>query len=150
MKPPRRYRRFLRPAVALGSGVAVLAAVTCCGQAGHDPVASPTGSLPADPGSGSSAAVIPFPRPLTDEIKKIEAEAKADKSKEQRHAKKALILKTALADLMPQPFTSEAAVSGVPHPEDYRFDTSKKPADPGYFPEYFHHPFNNNPVTVCG
>ena len=148
MKPPRSRRRFLRPALALGSGIAVLAAVTCCGQAGHDPVASPTGSAPADPSSGTSAAIIPFPRPLTEEIKKIEEESKADKSTEQRHAKKALILKTALGDVLPQPFTSEAAVSGVPHPADYRFDTSKKLADPGYFPEYFHHPFNNNPVTV--
>jgi hypothetical protein len=59
-----------------------------------------------------------------------------------------MILNTALADLLPQPFTSETTVSLLSHPEDYRFDTSKRPSEPGYFPNYFHHPFTNNPVTV--
>jgi hypothetical protein len=124
----------------------VLATVTCCAQAGHHQVANPTTSSPAYPGPPS--ATISFPKPLTDEIKKIEDAAKADKSKQQKPAKKAMILNTALADLLPQPFTSETTVSLLSHPEDYRFDTSKRPSEPGYFPNYFHHPFTNNPVTV--
>jgi hypothetical protein len=135
MESPRSHRRFLIPALVLGSGVAVFAAVTCFG---------PNGVSLADPGTPS--ATIPFPTPLTAEIKKIEDAAKTDKSKEQKPAKKALILNTALADLLPQPFKSETAMSGLSDPKNYEFDTQHNP--PNSFPKYFSDKFVNNPVTV--
>jgi len=142
MESPRSRRHFLISALALGSGVAVFAAVTCFGSVGF------SFADPAAESEATAAAVIPFPRPLLGEIKKIEAEAAKDHSTEQLPAKKALILNTAYANLPPQPFKSETAVVGLAHPENYRFDTSKKPSDPKYFPKYFPDTFKNNTITV--
>lgn len=80
--------------------------------------------------------------PLRKAIDKIEDAAKADTSTQQKPAKKALILNTALANLLPQPFTTETKVWPLPHPQNYRFDTSTKP------PHYFSTPFKNNTVDV--
>ncbi|MEB4211366.1 hypothetical protein [Mycobacterium sp. 94-17] len=117
--------------------MAVLAAATLFG---------PPGCSLADPGAGQSTAAftIPFPGPLKAKITELENEAKNDKSKEQKPAKKAWILNAALADLLPQPFTSETALSGLKYPGDYRFDTSKKESDPAYFPKYFSDDFKGN------
>jgi hypothetical protein len=142
MGSPTIRRRLLVPVLALGSAAAVFTAVTCFGP--------PSCSL-ADPGSGQSTAPfkIPFPAALQGKISELETEAKNDKSKEQKPAKKAWILNAALADLLPQPFASEAALSGLKYLEDFRFDTSKKVTDPGYFPKYFADPFKNHlDVTV--
>ncbi|OBA59933.1 hypothetical protein A5647_15765 [Mycobacterium sp. 1100029.7] len=119
----------------------MFAGVTCFGP--------PSCSL-ADPGSGQSTAPfkILFPAALQAKINDLEAEAKNDKSKEQKPAKKAWILNAALADLLPQPFASEAALSGLKFLGDYRFDTTKKETDPGYFPKYFADKFNTGPVTI--
>ncbi len=141
MKSPRPRRRFLVPALARGSGVAVLAAVTCFG---------PPGCSLADPDTGQNtpAFTILFPSPLKAKIAEIEKDAKNDKSKEQRPAKKAWLLNAALADLLPQPFTNETALYGLKYPADYQFDTSKQLSDPAYFPKYFSNPFKNNTANV--
>ncbi|SPM41272.1 hypothetical protein MNAB215_3477, partial [Mycobacterium numidiamassiliense] len=120
----------------------VLAAVTCF---------APIGFSLADPAAESAATAavtIPFPTPLTDEIKKLDEEAAKDPSPHKLHAKKASILKAAFDNLPPAPWKSETAVVGLAHPENYQFDTSKKPSDPKYFPKYFPDNFKNNNVTV--
>ena len=120
----------------------MLAAVTCF---------APIGFSLADPAAESAATAavtIPFPTPLTDEIKKLDEEAAKDPSPHKLHAKKASILKAAFDNLPPAPWKSETAVVGLAHPENYQFDTSKKPSDPKYFPKYFPDNFKNNNVTV--
>src|SRR4051794_9102860 len=65
MESPRLHRRFLLPALAFGSVVAVVAAMTCFGP--------PACSL-ADPGADQSTAAfaIPFPVALQGEIARLE------------------------------------------------------------------------------
>ena len=129
MESPRLHRRFLLPALAFGSAVAVFAAMTCFGP--------PTRSLAdPDPGQSTTAFAIPFPAALQGEIARLEKDALTDTSKEQRPAKKAWILKTALADLSPQPFTSNASLYGLKNLGDYRFDLSKT-RRPSFLPEIF-------------
>jgi Poly (ADP-ribose) glycohydrolase (PARG) len=144
MESRRLRRRFLVPALALGSGLAVFTAVTCFGP--------PVCSL-ADPGNeqGATAFVFPFPSALQGEITRLNNEAndkKAPQDKRDKAAKKAWILDTALKNLLPQPFKSEASLTGLKYLEDYRFDLSKQPATPGFNPKYFADPFKNNSITV--
>lgn len=141
MESPRLRRRFLVPALAFGSAVAVFAATTCFGP--------PACSLAdPDPDQSTTAFAIPFPANLQGKIDHLEKEALTDTSKEQRAAKKAWILKTALADLLPQPFTSNASLYGLKNVGDYRFDLSKTFGDPAFYPKYFASPFKNNVVTL--
>jgi hypothetical protein len=141
MESPRLRRRFLVPALAFGSAVAVFAAMTCVGP--------PACSLAdPDPDQSTTAFAIPFPAALQGEIARLEKDALTDTSKEQRPAKKAWILKAALADLLPQPFTSNTSLYGLKNLGDYRFDTSKNQSDQAYFPKYFFNSFKNNAVTV--
>ncbi|WAC92959.1 hypothetical protein [Mycobacterium sp. Aquia_213] len=143
MESPRLRRRFVVPALAFGSAVAVFAAMTCFGP--------PSCSL-ADPDPGLSTAgfVIPFPNALQQEIKRLngEADSETDKVKKDKLVKKAWILDAALADLLPQPFTSNASLYGLNSLKDYQFDFSKTFGDPAFYPKYYASPFKNNVVTV--
>jgi hypothetical protein len=141
MESPRLRRRFLVPAVALGSGVAVFAAMTCFGPPNRS-LADP------DPGQSTTGFLIPFPDALKQEIKGLKDKATTDTSKEQKPAKKAWILDAALTDLLPQPFTSNASLYGLNSLKDYQFDTSKQLSDPAFYPKYYASPFKNNAVTV--
>jgi hypothetical protein len=141
MGSPRLRRRFLVPALAFGSAVAVFAATTCFGP--------PACSLAdPDPDQTTTAFAMPFPANLQEKITKLQTEAKTDTSKEQRPAKKAWILNAALTDLLPQPFTSNASLYWLKNVGDYRFDLSKASSDPAFYPKYFSSPFKNNVVTV--
>jgi Poly (ADP-ribose) glycohydrolase (PARG) len=141
MQSPRRRRRLLVPAVALGSGVAVFAAMTCFGPPSRS-LADP------DPGQSTTAFGFPFPGPLEGQRDRLVTLSVPDGSKEQEPAKKAWIITAALTDLLPQPFTSNASLYGLKNREDYRFDLSKTFGDPAFFPKYFSSPFKNNAVTV--
>jgi hypothetical protein len=112
--------------LALGSTVAVLAALTCFGSNGI--------SL-ADPGPVSAA--ISFPTPLLDKIKKLEHGDTSQK-------KKALILKDAYHHL-PKHFESKTKVWKLSHPKNYQLSKKGKKWN---FPGYFSHKFNNKAGTV--
>jgi hypothetical protein len=140
MESTRLRRRFRRAALVLGSVAAVLVALACSGS-NHVAL--------ADPQAGSQAFVFPFPGPLKGEIDSLDAAAKKE-NPPGPNAKKALILHSAFAALLPQPpaFTSKATIGGLAHTKDYAFNTSKQMSDPNFFPAYFSQPFNNNPVSV--
>jgi Poly (ADP-ribose) glycohydrolase (PARG) len=143
MESPILCRRLLVPAVALGSAVAVFAAMTCFGPPGRS-LADP------DPGLSTAGFLIPFPDALKQEIKglKDKADVEPDKSKKDKLVKKAWILDAALTDLLPQPFTSNSSLYGLNSLKDYQFNLSKAFGDPEFYPKYYASPFKNNVVTV--
>jgi hypothetical protein len=126
--------------LVLGSVAAVFAAVACV---------EPNHVALADPQAGAGFT-YPFPAPLQGQINRLDAAGQKEHPPGP-NAKKALILHTAFAELIPQPpqFTSSATMQGLTHLKDYHFDTSKKTSDPKYFPDYFENPFGNKQhVTV--
>jgi hypothetical protein len=137
MKSSRSGSCFVIPAFAVGlRGALAAVLVAACGASPHAWSAPPP---------NPAATPLDFPKPLTDTIKKVDAEK--DPQGLDRPQKKAKILWAAY-DALPNPFTSKTAVWKLLNPGDYVFDTSKKTSDPAYYPKYFATKFSNKKVTV--
>jgi Poly (ADP-ribose) glycohydrolase (PARG) len=138
MESPRSFRRVLRSALVVGSVVTVAAAAMCFGPnvALADPQVT-AGALPAYEWPG------PFDTALANLDKVIPTE-KWDPPKEYLPAtKKSLILHRAKNNL-PQKFTSNVTVKGLPSLTEFHFDLSKKPGDKGFDAPLLAENFGNN------
>src|ERR1700754_2531991 len=126
MESPRSRRGFTRSALVFGSVATLVAAATCFGPnvALADPQTT-SGALPAYEWPG------PFDTALAN-LDKVVPTEKWNPPKEYLPAtKKSLILHRA-KDNLPQKFTSNVTVKGLPSLTNFHFDLSKKPGDKGF------------------